>query len=84
MASGALLLFREYDKKPKLCAPQDLPCHSYASLEELQDLMNRLVQNNKPTKEYLEMLFAQREWLLKYGTTEARALEVLKVLLRNS
>lgn len=84
MASGALLLFREYDKKPKLCSPQDLPCHSYASLEELQDLMKRLVQNNKPTKEYLEMLFAQREWLLKYGTTESRALEVLKVLLRNS
>jgi len=81
MAAGSLLLFKEYDKKPKLCAPQELPCYSYSSLEELDDIMNRLVVNNKPTKEYLEMLFAQREWLLKYGTTEARALEIIKNLI---
>lgn len=81
MAAGSLLLFKEYDKKPKLCAPQELPCYSYSSLEELDDLMNRLVVNNRPTKSYIEMLYAQREWLLKYGTTEARALEVMKTLL---
>tara|TARA_Y100000310_G_C20637282_1_gene791867 strand:- start:731 stop:1636 length:906 start_codon:yes stop_codon:yes gene_type:complete len=80
MASGALLLFREYDKKPDLCAPQNLPCFSYGSLEELDDLTNRLVINNKPTKEYIEMLLAQRDWLSKFGTTKARALDVLKVL----
>ena len=80
MASGALLLFREYDKKPELCSPANLPCFSYSSLEELSEITNRLVVNNKPTKEYIEMLFAQREWLLKYGTTKTRGLQILKVL----
>lgn len=84
MAAGSLLLFREYDKKPKLCSPQELPCFSYSSLEELDELTNKLVVNNKPTKDYIEMLYAQREWLLKYGTTEARALEVIKVLLEKA
>lgn len=84
MASGSLLLFKNYNKKPKFCSPQELPCHSYSSIDELNDLMQRLVQNNKPTKEYLDMLFAQRGWLLKYGTTESRALEVLKVLLEKT
>lgn len=82
MAAGSLLLFKEYDKKPILCSPQELPCFSYSSLEELDDIMNRLVINNKPTKLYIEMLYAQREWLLKYGTTEARALEMVKTILR--
>ena len=81
MAAGSLLLFKEYDKKPPLCAPQDLPCFSYGSTDELEDIMSKLVINNKPTKEYIEMLYSQREWLLKYGTTEARALEVMKILL---
>jgi hypothetical protein len=84
MAAGSLLLFKQYQDKPVLCAPQNLPCYSYSSLEELDDLMDRLVQNNKPTKEYIEMLFAQREWLLKYGTTEARSLEILKTLLSST
>jgi hypothetical protein len=84
MAAGSLLLFRDYDKKPPLCAPQNLPCFSYSTPAELEDLMNRLVVNGSPTKEYLEMLFAQREWLLKYGTTEARALEILKTLLEKT
>lgn len=80
MAAGSLLLFREYDQKPKLCSPVELPCFSYSSIEELEEITNRLVCNNKPTKEYFEMLFKQREWLLKYGTTEARALQILEVI----
>ena len=80
LAAGSCLLFREYDKKPALCAPQNLPCFSYNSVEELQHLMNTLVVNNKPTKEYIDMVIAQREWLLKYGTTTARGLEVLNVI----
>lgn len=80
MAAGSLLLFREYEQKPKLCAPVDLPCMSYTSLEHLEEITNSLVYNDKPTKKYYELLFAQREWLLKYGTTEARALQILDVL----
>jgi hypothetical protein len=80
MAAGSLLLFKDYDKKPVLCPPENLPTFYYSSPEELHGIMNSLVVNNKPTKQYIEMLFEQREWLLKYGTTEARALQVLKIL----
>ena len=80
IAAGALLLFRDYNKKPNLCSPRELPCHSYASKEELAELISRLVVNNKPTNEYLDMLFSQRQWLYSTGTTEARALSVLRTL----
>jgi len=42
---------------------------------------HKLIKNNKPTDEYCEMVFRQREWLLKYGTTEARAISILKTML---
>ena len=45
--------------------------------------MNRLVINGVPTDEYISMLFEQRDWLLKYGTTEARALSILKIMIKN-
>jgi hypothetical protein len=83
MASGSLLLFRDYDSKPELCSPQKLPCFSYSTPDEVNKIMSRLLVDGKPTDEYLDMLFRQREWLLKYGTTEARALEILKVLNQN-
>jgi hypothetical protein len=83
MASGALLLFRDYDKKPPLCAPQNLPCISYSSPDELTSTINRLVKDGNPTQEYVDLLFAQREWLLKYGTTEARALSILQTMIKN-
>jgi hypothetical protein len=81
MASGSLLLFRDYDKKPEQCSPQNLPCFSYSTMEELENLMSRLVVNNKPTDEYINMLFEQRDWLLKYGTTESRALSIIKTMI---
>jgi hypothetical protein len=84
MAAGSLLLFRDYDKKPQLCSPQNLPCYSYSSKEELNHFMNTLVIDGKPTDDYLEMLFKQRDWLLKYGTTEARALDILKIMIKNN
>jgi hypothetical protein len=83
MASGALLLFRDYDSKPELCSPQKLPCFSYSTPDELNNIMSRLLLDGKPTEEYLDMLFRQREWLLKYGTTEARALSIIKTMLKN-
>ena len=83
MASGSLLLFRDYDKKPKQCSPQNIPCFSYSTIEELNKLMARLVIDGRMTDEYIDMLFKQREWLLKYGTTEARALDIINVMLKN-
>jgi len=80
IASGTLLLFRDYDQKPKLCSPQELPCFSYRNKEELESLMNTLVVNNKPTDKYINMLDQQREWLYNVATTEARAKQILSVL----
>ena len=80
LASGACLLFRDYDKKPKSCSPQELPCFSYSSMAELEELFNRLVVNGKPTQEYIEMVCAQREWLWTVGTTKARAIKLIEVL----
>jgi len=80
MAAGSCLMFRDYDKKPPLCSPQNLPCFSYSSLEELNSIASRLIKNNKPTNEYTDMVHSQREWLLKYGTTEARARQLINTL----
>ncbi len=80
MAAGSLLLFKDYDKKPPLCSPIGLPCFSYSTPEELNDLMSRLVVDNKPTEEYNEMINKQRKWLLDNGTTVARAKQILEVL----
>lgn len=82
LAAGALLLFRDYDKKPPLCSPQELPCYSYTTAEELKALTTRLVVNNEPTEEYMKMLNKQREWLYNVGTTVARARHLLNVLER--
>ena len=73
IASGTLLLFRDYDKKPLLCSPQELPCFSYSTKDELYKLMSELVVNNKPTQKYLDMIEMQRKWLYNVGTTSARA-----------
>jgi hypothetical protein len=83
IAAGALLLFRDYDRKPPLCSPQDLPCFSYSSPEQLYKLMSKLVVDNKPTEQYLDMLNKQREWLHNHGTTTARAKNIIKVLSDN-
>tara|TARA_Y100000593_G_scaffold94579_1_gene194394 strand:- start:3426 stop:4382 length:957 start_codon:yes stop_codon:yes gene_type:complete len=80
IAAGALLLFRDYNDKPPMCSPQVLPCLSYSSREELDDMMHSLVVNNEPTDQYLFLLEQQRHWLLNVGTTEARAKHLLKIL----
>ena len=80
LASGTLLLFRDYDNKPELCSPQNLPCFSYSNKKELNYLVNNLVDKNNPSKEYLEMLDSQRKWLIENGTTVARAKNILQVI----
>lgn len=80
MAAGALLLFRDYNKKPNTCSPQNLPCFFYNSPDELNTLITTLVVNNNPTDEYVNMLNKQRSWLLNFGTTKARAQYVIDIL----
>lgn len=80
IASGSVLLYRDYVNKPPLCSPGTLPAISYRTKEELMNIMNALVVNNKPTKEYLNILNEQRKWLYNYGTAVARAKYVLSVL----
>ena len=80
IAAGTVLLFRDYEEKPKLCSPQNLPTISYSSKRELKKIMKSLVKKNKPTQEYLDLLNAQREWLHKTGTTTARAKYVLEII----
>jgi hypothetical protein len=80
IASGACLIFKRYNDKPALCSPQKLPVFTYNTNEELLELMDKLVPDGKPTKLYKEMLFAQRDWLLKFGTCEARALSVIRTI----
>jgi len=83
IAAGSVLLFKDYNKKHPLCSPQCLPCLSYSSKEELDDIMNRLVVNNTPTDEYHFYLNKQRQWLNNVGTTEARAREIIKTIEKN-
>jgi len=80
IAAGALLLFKDYDKKPKMCSPQDLPCFSYSTKNELEKLMSELVIDNKPTELYLKNLEEQRNWLYDVGTTASRAKKILEIL----
>lgn len=80
IASGTLLLFKDYDKKPKFCSPQNLPCLSYSSKEDLKNLMSNLVIDNRPTDFYLETIKKQRKWLENFGTTLARAKSIVNFL----
>jgi hypothetical protein len=73
IAYGTLIVFKNYEEKPKLCSPQNLPCFTYSDAQSLKDLMSKLVVDNKPTEEYKDMLATQRSWLLEFGTCEARA-----------
>jgi hypothetical protein len=80
IAAGTVLLFRDLDKKPKHCSPQGIPAPSYSSREELNSWVERLLPQGTPSNEYLEILTAQRNWLLEHGTTRARARAIIKTI----
>ena len=70
IASGTLLLFRDYDKKTELASPAGVPAVSYSSPAELKSIIDRLLPSGAPTQEYREILEAQRNWLLQNATDE--------------
>jgi hypothetical protein len=80
IANGCLLLFRDYHLKPTLCSPQNLPCLSYSTPDDLKNIVDRLLPNGKPGHEYFMILNQQREWLMQHGTTVARARALLAVI----
>jgi len=84
IASRSVLLFKDYNLKSATCSPQCIPCLCYSSKEELDEITNRLVVNNKPTDEYMFYLDEQMKWLLNVGTTEARAAHILRVMQDNT
>ena len=45
--------------------------------------MSKLVVDNKPTQEYLDMIENQRQWLYDNGTTIARAKNIIKIISNN-
>ncbi len=83
IASGSLLIYRDYLNKPISCSPRNVPCLSYSTKNELYQIFDRLVPNNKPTDEYMFLLEAQREWLLNYGTTTAIAKNIINIIKQN-
>jgi hypothetical protein len=46
--------------------------------------MNNLIIDGKPTKTYIDMLWAQRGWLVRNGTCEARAGFIIETMLKNA
>jgi len=70
IAAGALLLFRDFDKKPALASPRLVPAVSYSTPQELQSIVNRLLPQGAPSDEYTRILNLQRQWLLDYATEE--------------
>ena len=83
IAARSVLLFKDYNKKHPTCSPLCIPCLWYSTKEELDEITNRLVVNNKPTDEYMFYLEKQLEWLINIGTTEARAREIIKIIEKN-
>lgn len=79
LAAGSVLLIKDFDKKPPFCGP-NCPSISYSTRDELFSIMKRLIVDNKPTDEYIDLLNKQRNWLLNHGTCEAKALDIIKIL----
>jgi len=73
LAAGALVMFKNYDTKPPLCAPICDCFVSYSGREDFERVVNRLLPNGKPAQEYTDILTAQRRWLIENATCEARA-----------
>ncbi len=83
LASGALLLFRDFDNRPYLHSLNGLPTISYNSKEQLEQIAHELVVDNKPTPLYMKLLAQQRQWLYAHGTTEAVAIHIINSIVNS-
>ncbi len=73
MAAGTLVMFKHFDQKPAASAPQCSDFVSYSSREDFMAKTARLLPDGKPGAEYINILQAQRAWLLAHATCTARA-----------
>jgi hypothetical protein len=77
MAAGAVVMFKHFDQKPPLCAPQCPHFISYSSREDFMEKTRRLLPDGKPGPEYIRILNAQREWLLANATCQTLAKQLM-------
>ena len=77
MAAGTLVMFKDFDRKPPLCAPLCPHFISYTDKKDFMEKTGRLLTNGKPNAEYVRILQAQRDWLLENATCTARAKHLL-------
>ena len=49
---------------------------------ELDNLINKLLPDGKPSIQYYNLVLAQRKWLLQNGTTVARAIDIVKTMIQ--
>jgi hypothetical protein len=77
LAAGTLVMFKHFDQKPPLCAPQCPYFISYTDKKDFFEKAGRLWEEGKPNDEYVRILQAQREWLLKNATCTARARQLM-------
>ena len=70
IASGALLLFRDFNQKPEFTSPIHVPAISYSTPEELRHIVQTLLPAGRPSEAYRNILSAQREWLVENATEE--------------
>lgn len=75
-ANGAVICFRDLDKKPETCAPHGLingvNCISYSSFDELDEITGTL-----GNEKYLELQREGYKWV-NQNSCEAKALELLQ------
>lgn len=79
LAAGALVMFKNLDDKPSLCAPQ---CPHFISYTGKADFMAKTARllgpDGRPNAEYVRILEAQRSWLLENATCTARARNLMR------
>lgn len=77
MAAGTVVMFKNFDAKPPLCAPHCPHFISYSDKRDFLEKTGRLLTDGKPNTEYVRILQAQRDWLLENATCTARAGQLL-------